>query len=239
MDLICGMHRSGTSLVARIAHRLGADLGEPEGFHAADKWNPDGYFEQREILAINMKLVSGPWGRAAYFRLPSEETIRARARSLAGKIEEVALRYRDRVVKENRFCLTLGAWRDHGARVNKLLVVFREPSGVARSLRKRNRIPSFLGIALWAEHHRRLFRLAEDIPTACLWYDRLVASEAGAGWESEKLAWLLGVQTRHVRDVVRELTRFRGRSPQPAVGHLSPPVMRLFSQLRDRSDQVP
>ena len=42
MKIITGMHRSGTSLVAQIAHRAGAEMGDPETFYRPDRWNPDG-----------------------------------------------------------------------------------------------------------------------------------------------------------------------------------------------------
>ena len=53
----------------------GADLGDPETFYPSDRWNRDGYCEQSEILAVNMPLVSGPWGKLAFLKLPSTETI--------------------------------------------------------------------------------------------------------------------------------------------------------------------
>lgn len=239
MHLICGMHRSGTSLIAGMAHQLGADLGDPDGFHPADRWNPDGYFEQREILAVNRRLVDGPWGRAAYLRLPSERTIGARARRLAGDIERLAERYRRRLVKENRFCLTLPAWRRHGATVDRLLIVFRHPLGVARSLGRRNHIPRRLALRLWCEHHRRLFGAAADVPAACLWYDRLVADADGAAHEGAKLAWLLGADPERVRRLAAGSIHFTRRPPPDDVGGTTAAVVPLFAELRRRSEQAP
>ena len=71
MRIITGMHRSGTSLVARLFYEFGADMGTPEYFYRPDKWNPEGYFEQPDIHAINMPLINGPWWKLAYFWLPS------------------------------------------------------------------------------------------------------------------------------------------------------------------------
>ena len=67
MKLIAGMHRSGTSLVARLAFELGADFGDPETFYRPDRWNPDGYFEQIDIHAINMPLINGPLWKFSLF----------------------------------------------------------------------------------------------------------------------------------------------------------------------------
>lgn len=239
MYLICGMHRSGTSLVARIAHSFGADFGDPAGFHPADRWNPDGYFEQRDILDVNLRLVNGRWGRAAYLRLPSQRTIRRRAGALSERIEILAIKYQHKVVKENRFCLTLDAWRAHGATVEKLLVVFRDPASVAKSLYRRNRTPPFLARRLWAEHYRRLIPAARDIPTACLSYDRMVADKAGAAREADKIAWLLGADSKRVAEVIKEFARFSGRSSSEIDAGLAPQVRPLYEHLKQRSQQAP
>lgn len=239
MDLICGMHRSGTSLVARVAYEVGADFGDPTGFHPADRWNPDGYFEQREILDVNRHLVNGPWGRVAYLRLPTERTICRRASNISEQLATLATKYRDKAVKENRFCLTLGTWRAHGAAVEKLLIVYRDPSSVARSLGKRNRIPRFLALRLWAEHYRRLLRTAQDIPAACLSYDRMVADEAGAAGEADKIGWLLGADSKNVVEAMRRFARFGGRSQREIEANLTPQIRRLYEHLRQRNQETP
>ena len=69
------MHRSGTSLVARLFFEAGEDLGDPANFYRPDRWNPDGYFEQPDIHAINMPLVHGIWGRLSYFAPPSTHAV--------------------------------------------------------------------------------------------------------------------------------------------------------------------
>lgn len=169
MELITGMHRSGTSLVARLFFESGADLGDATSFHRPDKWNPDGYFEQPDIHAINMPLIHGAWGRLAYYRLPSTEMILKRAESCHEQIVTAAEKYDRKIVKETRFCLTLPAWLSHGAEVKRILVCLREPASVVRSLQRRNWITRGLGYRLWLAHVRRLIEQAGDIP---LWYIR-------------------------------------------------------------------
>lgn len=174
MKIITGMHRSGTSLVGRLFYEVGADMGNPATFYAADHWNPDGYFEQMEILAINRSLIHGVFGRLAYFRLPSAETILRRARRMVEKIRSTGEKYRGKVVKETRYCLTLPAWLKHGVPVDRILVCLREPLAVARSLKKRNRITLRHGYRLWLEHNRRLLQAVGDIPLWFVSYRRLL-----------------------------------------------------------------
>src|SRR5262245_2065716 len=98
MKLITGMRRSGPSLVARLFYEAGADLGAPGTFYRPDRWNPDGYFEQREIQGVNMKLIHGMLWKLAYFRLPSTETIRRRAERARAELRRLAQKYAGKVV---------------------------------------------------------------------------------------------------------------------------------------------
>jgi len=177
MKIITGMHRSGTSLVARLAYEAGAEMGDPAGFYRPDRWNPDGYYEQVGVHRINMSLVNGPWGKLTYFKLPSEETVLRRGRKLAGEIRQAASNFADAVVKDPRFALTLPAWQAQGARVDGMLVCLRDPSSVAGSLRKRNRATRGHALRLWHEHNRRLLDLAEEVPTRFLYYPALLRPE--------------------------------------------------------------
>jgi len=168
MYIISGMHRSGTSLVARLLYEAGADMGDSATFYRGDKWNPDGYYEQPEVHRINMRLINGWWGKLAYFKLPGTETIMRRAGRIRGDIGRMAAKYKDKVVKETRFCLTLPAWLAHGARVDRMLICLRDPVAVAASLKRRNWITTNLAYQLWLEHNNRL--LAERPAEIPIWF---------------------------------------------------------------------
>ena len=53
--LIVGMHRSGTSLLGGLLQRLGVAL--PGEQIAADHHNPEGYFESREVVDLQERLL--------------------------------------------------------------------------------------------------------------------------------------------------------------------------------------
>lgn len=169
MKIITGMHRSGTSLVARLFHEAGADLGPRDTFYRADRWNPDGYFEQPDVQAANMKLIHGPFWKLAYFRLPSAEVIVRRSDRLSARLRAVAQKYAGKVVKDARFCLTLPAWRRHAGGIDGALVCLREPASVARSVERRNRISRARAERLWLEHNQRLLEALDGLP---VWYVR-------------------------------------------------------------------
>lgn len=168
------MHRSGTSLIARLFHAAGLDLGDEKTFYRPDRWNPDGYFEQPDIHAINFPLINGPLWKFAYFWLPSESTILHRAEKLAPLIKKTALKYDAKIIKETRFCLTLPAWVNHGARVEKIICCLRDPIQVARSLSKRNWITLNHAFRLWKEHNIRLLKATQDLPVHFVYYQDIL-----------------------------------------------------------------
>lgn len=220
MKLISGMHRSGTSLVARLSFAAGADMGDPRTFYEPDRWNPDGYFEQKDIHAVNMPLINGSLGKLSYFFLPSEETIHRRGRVRAGQIRLTGAKYRGKVVKENRFCLTLGAWLEQGTQVERILVVLREPAAVARSLQRRNHITRKKAYSLWLVHYQRLLETARrhGIPFGFVRYESLLdpalqSSEAASALD------FLGLTLSS-----QELTALVDSAVKPNLNHHSGPT---------------
>lgn len=236
MHLILGMHRCGTSLIARLAALAGADLGDPAGFHPADRWNPDGYFEQREILDVNIALVNGLFGKASYFLLPGSDRVRARARRRADEIRRLGEAYRDRVVKENRFCITLDGWRHVGPTPRRVLLVFRDPRAVARSLARRDHIPHALSNRLWRQHLERALAATDDLERRVLWYDDLIGDDAGMEDSIAKLAWLGDLDATALGSHARDVVRSSGSAPPvPAESELPGEVGRLYRHLIDEA----
>jgi len=170
MYIISGMHRSGTSLVARLFYEVGADLGNTEDFYPADQWNADGYYEQLSIHAVNSALVHGHWWKFAYFWLPSTKTVMKRAEKFVSQIYQSSVEYKDKVVKDPRFCLTLPAWVKYGMQMDKILFCLREPIQVARSLRTRNFATTNHGLKLWYLHNQRLLENLENSQGVSVWF---------------------------------------------------------------------
>lgn len=219
-------------------------MGDPGSFYRPDRWNPDGYFEQPDIHAVNMPLVNGLLWKFAYFFLPSEETIRRRGRSRRRQIQEVGAKYSDKVVKENRFCLTLPAWLEQGVEVDRVLLVLREPIEVARSLRKRNRIALKRGYSLWLVHNQRLLKTVEHygIPVDYVAYHHLL-DPRGRHEEAGRIMEFAGVDLdeaslqRVVSEVVKpRMNHHRHTGSSPAY---PPAVQELWTRLMARwAEQV-
>ena len=235
MKLIGGMHRSGTSLVARVAHSLGANLGPENTFFPADRWNPDGYFEQRSIIELNSKLINGAFGRLSYFKLPSERAISLRGQKHSEEIRALIAQYDNLLVKENRFCLTLPVWMQQGLNLSAALMVFRDPNAVANSLWRRNRVPRRISMTLWYEHHRRMIEALAETPTASVWFDRLCDASSNNCTQYQNLSWFLGFDNEKIRANLQRMGRGRQKSGQKP---LPSKVQVLYEHLQKLSDQT-
>lgn len=165
MILVTGMHRSGTSLVAMTMEAIGVDLGDHSRFYEADQWNAKGYFERRDVMDINSRMItrSGRTGRqlaaltgqAVYLTEPRLEGVVARGPKYADQMTQVAEEIGDGAVKDPRFCLTWSAWAEQ-IDVQSCVVCIRHPYEVADSLRRRQRIPTVVGLRFWRYHMRAL-----------------------------------------------------------------------------------
>lgn len=235
MRIISGMHRSGTSLVARLFHEAGADMGDPATFYRPDKWNPDGYYEQPAIHEINMPLINGRYGKLSYFRLPSSETVRKRGRQRSESIRTTAEKFRGKVVKEARFCLTLQAWIEQGAKVDKVLFCLRDPIEAARSVQKRNKVPISLALDLWRVHNERLLESLGDIPTWFVYYRNLLAP---GGFEPEMAAAFefMGeeISADRLAELGRSIVKPRMNHHAAATAEYPEPIARLWAELQAR-----
>jgi hypothetical protein len=180
MNIITGMHRSGTSLIANLLFSLGMDFGSTDLLLKANRWNTKGYFENRHIVDLNNRLIVGNWdsidywiaanehnnltkkvmwnlGKLRYLKLPSQKEISKRAAKLQLDIKQLSSAFENKIVKDVRFSLTVSDWVKYG-KVNNIIYCYRHPTDVAMSLKKRDGLPMFITYKLWVEHVERFFR---------------------------------------------------------------------------------
>jgi GT2 family glycosyltransferase len=168
------MHRSGTSLVARALASAGVSAGPAAQMLAAREDNPEGFYEHRELVAINDAALAGAgasWAAPARITsLPPELDERAAAllRDLAARAPGQFL------LKDPRLCLSLAAWRAHLAEPS-VVFVYRDGLAVARSLASRNRFPLQLGLLLWEYYNRAALGALAGTSVFAVSYDEVVA----------------------------------------------------------------
>ena len=198
MLLVLGVHRSGTSVTARLVECLGAcpslHLHEPLSN------NPRGFFEDRDIQRFNeyqlLPALRQHWHDTAaidWGRLNA--TVRRELAEQAGgflRRNYPALTPLS-VLKEPRLCLLLPFWLEVLAAAGydvKLLVPVRDPLSVARSLHARDAISLPHGGLLYVTHLVAALAHARGLPTA---FVRLGAVFDDAGVELRSAAGRLGL----------------------------------------------
>ena len=172
---IAGMHRSGTSMVARLLNLAGLSLGPDEGLAPPKDDNPDGFWENVRIVAVNDELLTaagGAWDLPPA-RLPGGETV-ARLKADATSALQRLGDARPVGWKDPRNSLTLDFWKEHLPGL-KVIVCLRNPLEVAISLNRRNFFSYELGLHLWTEYNRRILASMSHPDSLVTHYDAFFA----------------------------------------------------------------
>lgn len=181
--ILLGMHRSGTSLVARALLALGVDLGDH--LMPADAHNPTGYWEDLEITALNDRILAAlglAWdsvSAASLEDLPADEVARFRREA----VEIVHSRFRSSMFgfKDPRTARILPFWQsvfEHLGIPATYVVVVRHPISVAASLSVRGLSPR-QSCLLWLQHVLPAVAATHGRPRVVVDYDRVVDDPVG------------------------------------------------------------
>ncbi|GAW37224.1 chromosome partition protein Smc [Roseovarius sp. A-2] len=171
--IVLGMHRSGTSALAGVLAKMGADL--PQDLMPANEFNPDGYFESLLAYKLNDALLGSAgssWDdwhavNTDWYGSPRKQEYILRAQEMLEQEFGAAGFF---VLKDPRICRLVPFWSEVMAEsgIEPLFVcTHRNPVEVAASLARRNGWPESRGLLLWLRHvldaeadsrgHRRTF----------------------------------------------------------------------------------
>ncbi len=157
--VVLGMHRSGTSALARVVSFLGAAL--PRHLLPANEANPSGHWEPAPLVVLHDQLLSALDSSWDDWRAPAprwrETELTAK---FSGRIQQALDdEYGNApliVLKDPRLCRTLPYWMSvlekTGIRTAPLIIV-RNPLEVAESLRERDGISFEKAMLLWLRHY--------------------------------------------------------------------------------------
>lgn len=218
--VVLGMHRSGTSMLARILHLLGHAM--PGDLFGATPSNPLGHWEPNPLISLNewaFAEAGSGWDdlRPLAGRLPDEAEYRRRlgvwlSAELAGR--------ESLVVKDPRLCLLAEPALSAMGQVADLRVLLplRHPLDVAASLTARIGMPTGAGVALWLRHILEAERASRGHLRSFLHYDALMAD-----WQAEMarvgadlgLPWNLPAAAPRVADFITPGLRHH-HHPDPA-----------------------
>ena len=226
--VVAGMHRSGTSVVARVLAETGMDL--PKDLippHPVD--NPDGYFESRDVLNINnafLKSLGQTWRSAT--PLPAGCFGGADAAKSRTKIDRFLGRYgaaQCLMLKDPRFCRLMPLWlpvlRDHVDGPLAIVHVVRRVHEVSRSLARRAEAPDIAKAAiasddhvalLWLHYNLEMYRHAAGLGCVAV---RLEELQANPGTVTKRLLDGLGAAVGKRLTLSASAVQARSERPVP------------------------
>jgi archaellum component FlaC len=244
--IVIGMHRSGTSVLARLLNLMGVYFG-PEGIGTgANPENPKGFWERRDVRALNdfvLQSAGHDWDRVCRLDVdalpgPVVEEFTRRASQIVLSMDA----HRPWMIKEPRLCLLMPLWR-RVLEVPVCVHILRHPVEVAASLQTRNQIPIEAGLALW-EHYNRSGRAAmRGLPAVTVRHGDLLARPVEETARLLHVLEALGVRgltlpaAAEIESFVDpNLYRERKEKPELAA-YASAPQVKLFERWKD-SDRV-
>jgi glycosyl transferase family 2/sulfotransferase family protein len=190
---ILGMHRSGTSAVARLLNLLGVELGPAHRLPNANEGAQGGYLEHPGLSEINMAILDRFGGR--WDQPPSLPPGWERSESLADLRESARELLRASFAnvalwgwKDPRTCLTLPFWQSLLPPM-RYAISLRSPLSVARSLERRNGLSVEHGARLWLYYVTAALRHTEGRARLIVSYERLLATPEA---EARRLADFIG-----------------------------------------------
>jgi len=193
--IILGMHRSGTSTIARGLQVLDVDLGDKLIRGIAGE-NDKGFWEDADINAFNEELLSkldSTWHgnkviEKAALLPPKLKTERVKAVTLLGQ------KIRDGFIfgfKDPRTAALLPFWQSVFKRLEldeSYIITLRNPLSVADSLYRRNGFAKEKSCLLWVKHVINAVRYSKGKPRVVVEYDRLLDTPMK---QLERISWTL------------------------------------------------
>jgi len=156
--VIVGMHRSGTSMVAKLLQQAGLHLGDESVLMPPAEENSEGFYEHLGFVSLNDEVLNAAgagwdcppppgvdWTGATF------DAFRGEARSLAAPLATAGAWG----WKDPRTSLTLPFWESAIGPLRTVVVV-RNPLEVVTSLHRRNGFSPALGLTLWRTYMERI-----------------------------------------------------------------------------------
>lgn len=243
--LLAGMHRSGTSALARF---LGLLVGY-EGRAGAAFDNVEGHWEDprlNRILDESLRACDADWASPPLSPLDLASTQPPdRLDRLTSVLSELGTQ--PWVLKDPRLCLVLQSVVERLPSRPVVVCTFRDPREVAHSIHRRDGYQPEYGLALWEVYTRLLVLQAGSLRSAVAWasYDRLLDDPDGL---AERLGTFLAeagievtpARTAEARGSIKPGLRHHRQGGDGDV-ELSPQQARLLDLVRaaDDADSTP
>ncbi|MCB2081818.1 MAG: glycosyltransferase, partial [Rickettsiales bacterium] len=219
--LVLGMHRSGTSVLARLCNLLGAEIGT--ALLPARKDNEKGFWEHAEIVDLHehvLPTLTTAWDDPR--ELPADWWQDSRLVPYKKKLKQLLKQeFADAplwIVKDPRLSILMPMWQDILQELQvtpHVLIMLRSPAAVAKSLMKRDAFTAEKALMLWCRYMLDAERATRHMPRSFVAFDALLND-----WEQtmQTVAIQTGVQwPKRPSSVAKKVTDFI----EPALVHAS------------------
>lgn len=182
--LVLGMHRSGTSVLARLLAAAGANPGER--LVPGSLGNEEGHWEDAFAVETNERLLSALGYRWDDLRPLPRDWMRSDAAAVARAhirdyLRSSLSKHPLWAIKDPRMCLLAELWLDalaeEGCKPSVLLLA-RHPQEIAGSLAVRDGMAAGKAMLSWLRHVLDAERASRALPRAFIGYDELLADPA-------------------------------------------------------------
>lgn len=172
--IVLGMHRSGTSVIGGLMHKMGLETGGPLIGAAQD--NAKGFFERIDVVLQNDYLFKTQNVHYSYntHKYDAMQGLRYILANQDGKFfaeGRRALTFLNNernypwMLKDPRLCITLRSWIPLLNFVPAILFAYRNPYDVALSMhtRETEHFPIQRGLKLWYIYNKRAIKQSHDL----------------------------------------------------------------------------
>ena len=232
--VVLGMHRSGTSLVARMLEAGGVYFGSHDDLAGPAADNPRGFWEHTGLRSLNediLRALGADWRdppTVSEFRTEEMDNLRTSATALLDQLRGAAPRWG---WKDPRTTLVLPFWRDLLRDELRTVFCLRHPEAVAASLHAREKMPRALAHFLWRHYAASAIRDLADERVLVVSYEALLRDPMN---EARRIAAaVLGDPATHVRRMAEAIEPELATNQAPA-GHndeLGTQSVRIYRQL--------
>ncbi len=194
--VVAGMHRSGTSALARVLSLLGLDL--PKTIYEAREDNPLGYWEPEPVIEAHEEFLAEVGSSMDDVLAFGDTALRGpAARKLEDRLVEILGQEFDGsagfVVKDPRICRVIPVWVAALTRFGadpRFVLPIRNPLEVAASLKIRNEYSTTKSLLLWLRHVLEAEQHTRNLPRSIISYEELLRD-----WQAvvDKVGHELGV----------------------------------------------
>jgi hypothetical protein len=176
---VLGMHRSGTSAMARLVNLLGVPTAVEHDLPKPTSDNPKGFWESSSLVAFNTRVLTAVGSETGcplalergWERDPRLSVLRRQAPQVFAEVFPTA----PWVWKDPRNCLTFAFWTSVLDVEPVVVLVHRNPLEIAASLRVRNGEDKAYALALWERYVRQTLAALAGLPVFVTSYETLLA----------------------------------------------------------------